>query len=188
MDRKNVFIHPDAEVAKDAVIGEGSYLWKGVQVREGAVVGANCILSKGVYIEDGVRIGNKVKIQNNVSVYKGVTLEDGVFVGPHCVFTNDLNPRSVNPDGTLKSAMDWTVTSTLIRQGASLGAGSIVRCGITIGEWAMTGAGSVITKDVSPYQLVYGNPAQPQGYVCRCGARCGTLQEAMQCNGVHAKG
>ena len=120
-------------------------------------------------MDSGVRIGSNVKIQNNVSLYRGVTLEDGVFCGPHCVFTNDLRPRAINPDGTLKTTEDWHVSETLVRYGAAIGAHATVVCGITIGRWAMVGAGSVVTRDVPDYGLVYGNPARLRGFVCPCG-------------------
>jgi UDP-2-acetamido-3-amino-2,3-dideoxy-glucuronate N-acetyltransferase len=167
----NVKIHPTADVAEEAIIGDGTRIWHQVQVRGGAVIGDNCILGKGVYVDANVHIGNNVKIQNYVSVYDGVTLEDGVFVGPHVCFTNDLRPRAINPDGSIKAAEDWTLTATLIRRGAALGANSTIRCGVTVGEWAMVGSVSVVTRDVPNYGLVYGNPARLQGYVCPCGSR-----------------
>ncbi|MCS6849050.1 MAG: acyltransferase [Anaerolineae bacterium] len=164
-------IHPTAEVSERARIGEGTSIWNNAQVREDAVIGKNCIIGKGVYIDAGVVIGDNVKIQNNVSVFHGVTIEDGVFIGPHVCFTNDMLPRAINPDGTLKSAQDWTVVNTTVRYGASIGANATIVCGITIGRWAMVGAGSVVTKDVPDHGLVYGNPATLRGYVCKCGRR-----------------
>ena len=120
-------IHPTADVSNEATIGDGTSIWMHVQVRPGAQIGENCNIGKGVFIDSNVKIGKNVKIQNYVSVYHGVTLEDGVFVGPHVCFTNDLRPRAINPDGTLKSADDWAVTKTLIRYGAALGANSTIR-------------------------------------------------------------
>lgn len=166
-----VRIHPTADVSENASIGDGTSIWQQVQVREGARIGKNCNLGKGVYIDAGVTIGDNVKIQNYTSVYHGVTLEDGVFIGPHVCFTNDLRPRAVNPDGTLKSADDWILTQTLIRKGAALGANSTIRCGITIGQWAMLGSASVPTRDIPDHGLAYGNPARLKGFVCFCGAR-----------------
>jgi len=162
-------IHPTAEVSDRIEIGDGSSIWHHAQVREGVKIGANCIIGKGVYVDAGVQIGNNVKIQNYVSVYHGVKIEDGVFVGPHVCFTNDMRPRAVNPDGSLKAADDWILSETLIKKGAALGANSTIRCGITIGEWAMVGSGSVVTKDVPPHGLVYGNPARLHAFVCACG-------------------
>lgn len=149
-------IHPTAEVSPQCEIGEGTSIWHQSQVRELAQIGMNCIIGKGVYIDAGVVIGDNVKIQNYVSVFHGVTLEDGVFVGPHVCFTNDLRPRAINPDGTLKGGDDWTLTNTLIRRGASLGANATVRCGVTIGEWAMIGSGSVVTQDIPDFGLAWG--------------------------------
>jgi acetyltransferase-like isoleucine patch superfamily enzyme len=126
----NYYMHPSSDVSPKAVIGNGTKIWQHCQVREDAVLGSNCILSKGVYIDFGVHIGNNVKIQNGISVYHGVTLEDGVFCGPHCVFTNDKQPRSINPDGTLKSADDWVLSETLVRKGAAIGAHATIVCGI----------------------------------------------------------
>jgi len=100
-----------------------------------------------------------------------VTIEDGVFIGPHVCFTNDLWPRAINPDGSLKAADDWVLSQTLVRMGASLGANSTIICGKTIGMWAMVGSGSVISRNVPDYGLVWGNPARLQGFVCPCGAR-----------------
>jgi acetyltransferase-like isoleucine patch superfamily enzyme len=168
---KNVYIHPTSDVSPEAKIGDGTKIWQHCQVRENAEIGENCILSKGVYIDAGVVIGNNVKIQNGVSVYHGVTLEDGVFCGPHCVFTNDKRPRSINPDGSLKGSEDWVVSETLVKKGASIGAHATIICGNTLGEWSMVGAGAVVTKDIPDYGLVIGNPAHLIGFVCPCGER-----------------
>lgn len=162
-------IHNTADVAPSAHIGDGTAVWHLCQIRDGAIIGNNCILGRGVFVDTQVQLGNNVKVQNYVSIFHGVTIEDGVFVGPHVCFTNDLKPRAINPDGTLKSAEDWTVTRTLIRAGASLGANATIRCGITVGRWAMVGAGSVVTHNVPDYGLVYGNPARLYGFVCSCG-------------------
>lgn len=165
------YVHPTAEVSPDAHVGAGTRIWRQAHVREYAHIGETCNIGKGVYIDARVRIGSNVKIQNHVSVFEGVTLEDGVFIGPHVCFTNDLLPRAITPDGRLKSADEWEITPTLVKYGASIGAGSIIICGITIGEFALVGAGSVVTRDVSPHALVFGNPAHPHGYVCRCARR-----------------
>jgi acetyltransferase-like isoleucine patch superfamily enzyme len=168
---KNVRIHPSADVSPEAQIGAGTAIWNQVQIREGSKIGTNCILSKGVYVDTGVMIGNNVKIQNYVSIYHGVTLEDGVMCGPHCVFTNDRLPRAITPDGSLKGGQDWGITTTLVRWGAGIGANATIVCGITIGQWALIGAGAVVTRDVPDYGLVFGNPARLRGFVCPCGTR-----------------
>lgn len=170
-ERPNVHIHPTAEVSDLAEIGPGTRIWNHCQIREGAWLGRNCILGKDVYVDSGVRIGDNCKIQNGISLYQGVTLEAGVFCGPHMVFTNDRSPRAVNPDGSLKGAADWALSRTLVCAGASLGAGAVIIGGVTIGAWAMVGAGSVVTRDVPAYGLVYGNPARLRAFVSPRGAR-----------------
>jgi acetyltransferase-like isoleucine patch superfamily enzyme len=159
----SVYIHPTATVDAGAVIGEGTRVWVNVQIREGVTIGSNCILSKDVYIDHHVSIGDGCKVQNSVSIYNGVTLEDDVFVGPNACFTNDRVPRAFQSD--------WKVTPTLVKHGASIGANATIVCGITIGEYAMVGAGSVVIRDVEPYALVVGNPARAVGYVDRNGNR-----------------
>jgi acetyltransferase-like isoleucine patch superfamily enzyme len=173
-----VFIHPTAEVEAGASIGEGTKIWHLVHVRRGAEIGESCVLARGVFIDAGVRVGARTKIQNYVSVYHGVTIEEGVFVGPHVCFTNDLRPRAVNADLTAKSADDWVLGQTLVRRGAAIGANSTIVCGITIGEWAMVGAGSVVTRDVPDHALVVGNPARMVGYVTAAGVKVATAAEA----------
>lgn len=167
----SVRIHPSAEVSPGAQIGEGTSIWHQAQVRDGARLGRHCIVGKGSYVDTGVQIGDNVKIQNYVSIYHGVTIEDGAFCGPHCVFSNDKRPRAVNPDGSLKSADDWEVTPVLVRKGAAIGANATILCGVSIGQWAMVGAGSVVTRDVPDFGLVLGNPARLCGFVCPCGHR-----------------
>ena len=161
--------HPSADISPRATIGPGTRVWHQAQVREGVRLGANCIVGKGVYLDFGVSVGDNVKIQNGVCVYHGATIEGGVFLGPGAILTNDDLPRATNPNGSLKGDDDWEVSSTLIRRGASIGAGAIILPGVTVGEFAMVGAGSVVTHDVPAHGRVYGNPARSQGYVCRCG-------------------
>lgn len=164
-------IHSTAEISSGTTLGKNVALWHYVQVREGVSIGDNTTLGKNVYVDKNVVIGANCKIQNNCSVYQGVTIESGVFVGPHCVFTNDKMPRAINSDGTLKQQTDWQVEKTLVKEGASLGARAVVLPGLTIGRFALVGAGSVVTKDVPDYGLVYGSPARLQGWVCQCGQR-----------------
>jgi acetyltransferase-like isoleucine patch superfamily enzyme len=166
-----VKIHETAEVSPKANIGAGTRIWHYVQVREGVRIGENCIVGKGAYVDFDVIIGNNVKVQNACQVYHGAVLEDGVFLGPGVILTNDRLPRAINPDGTLKSNADWTVGRTLVKSGAAVGAGSVVLPGVTIGRFSLIGAGSVVTRDVPDYGLVWGNPARLQGFVCPCGTR-----------------
>jgi UDP-2-acetamido-3-amino-2,3-dideoxy-glucuronate N-acetyltransferase len=181
MPSPSFYIHPTAEVSSDAHIGAGTRIWRQAHVRENAQIGEMCTIGKGVYIDAHVHIGSNVKIQNHVSVFEGVTLEDGVFVGPHVCFTNDVSPRAITPEGKLKSADDWIITPTLVKYGASIGAGSIIVCGITIGEFALIGAGSVVTHDIPPHTLVFGNPARARGYACRCARK---LADVFEQNGL----
>ena len=178
MAQSSFYIHPTAEVSPDARVGAGTRIWRHAHIREHAHIGETCNIGKGVYIDVHVHIGSHVKIQNNSSIFEGVTLEDGVFVGPHVCFTNDLAPRAITPTGKLKSADDWEITPTLVKYGASIGAGAVIVCGITIGEFALVGAGSVVTRDVAPHTLVFGNPARQQGYVCRCARRLTNIRQS----------
>jgi len=174
-------IHHTADISPDAQIGERTSIWNWAQVRAGVRIGDDCIIGKGVYIDSGVVIGNRVKIQNHASLFHGLIVEDGVFIGPHACFTNDLFPRAINPDGTLKSASDWVVSPTLVKYGASIGANATIVCGVTIGRWAMIGAGSVVTRDVQDHGLVVGNPARMRGWVCVCGAALTQDQVCPRC-------
>jgi UDP-2-acetamido-3-amino-2,3-dideoxy-glucuronate N-acetyltransferase len=157
----DVFVHPTAEVDEGAQIGEGTKIWHLAHVRSTARIGAGCVIGRNVYVDTNVEIGDLVKVQNNVSVYQGVTIEDEVFVGPCAVFTNDLRPRAQN--------LDWKITPTVVRRGASIGANATIVCGIEVGEYSMIAAGSVVTKNVAPNQLVAGNPARPLGWVDQAG-------------------
>lgn len=159
----NVFIHDSAEVSEKAMLAAGVKIWNLAQVRENAVIGENTIISKNVYIDFAVEIGCNVKIQNNVSVYHGVTIENDVFIGPSAIFTNDFRPRAVN--------VNWKITPTLIKKGASIGAGATLVCGIEIGEYAMIGSGAVVNKTVPNHALVVGNPAKLIGFVYKNGER-----------------
>lgn len=181
MSHDPLFIHPTADVSPHAVIGAGTRIWHQAQVRERACIGENCIVGKGAYIDLGVAIGNNVKIQNGVYVYHGVTVQDGVFLGPGVILTNDRLPRAINPDGSLKSDADWQVSPILIQRGASIGAGAIILPGVTVGEFALVGAGAVVTTDVPVHGLFYGNPARLHGYVCRCGRSLIEQQNQWKC-------
>ena len=171
MANSRVTIHKSADVSKKAKIGKGSSIWNNVQIREDAEIGKNCVLGKNVYIDIDVKVGDNCKIQNNVSIYHGVTIEDGVFIGPHVCFTNDKNPRAINPDGSSKSEDDWQISETLVKYGAAIGANATILPGITIGEWALVGAGAVVTKSVPDYGIVVGSPAKLVGYINKKGGK-----------------
>lgn len=178
----SVVIHTTAEVSPKAQIGSGTRIWHFVQVREGAVIGENCIIGKDVYVDFDVKIGNNVKIQNGALIYHGVSLEDGVFVGPQACFTNDRIPRAITPDGHLKGADDWDVGPTRVKYGASIGAASVVLPDVTIGRFALVGAGAVVTRSVPDHGLVVGNPARLVGYVCRCGRKMERQGKVWHCS------
>ena len=160
----DVFIHPTAVIDAGAQLGAGTRVWHFAHLMPRCVVGNRCIIGQNVFIDNEVVVGHGVKIQNNVSLYNGVVIEDDVFLGPSVVFTNVVNPRSF-----IERKHEFK--KTWIRQGASIGANATVLCGIEIGRYAMVGAGAVVTRSVAPYQVVYGNPAQPRGWVSRDGYR-----------------
>lgn len=168
------WVHESSFVDSGATLGEGTKVWHFCHIQQGAAIGKNCVLGQNVNVGPGVAIGSGVKIQNNVSVYQGVTLEDEVFCGPSVVFTNDLCPRSPYPKGA------QAYQNTLVRQGASIGANATVLCGITIGCWAMVGAGAVVSGNVPDYALMVGVPARQRGWVCRCGR---ALSQNLRCPG-----
>jgi UDP-2-acetamido-3-amino-2,3-dideoxy-glucuronate N-acetyltransferase len=162
-------IADSADVDDSASIGTGSRIWHQAQIREGARIGKNCVVGRAAYIDHGVSVGDNCKIQNQALIYAPATLSDGVFVGPAAVLTNDHNPRAVSPDGRLKDASDWQAEGVVVEEGASIGAAAVVLPGVTIGSWAMVGAGAVVTKTVPPYALVVGSPARRVGWVGRSG-------------------
>ena len=158
----NYFAHQTAIIDEGCQIGDGTKIWHFSHIMSGAIVGSNCNIGQNVVISPLVVLGNNVKVQNNVSVYTGVTCEDDVFLGPSVVFTNVINPRSA-----INRKNQYLATK--VCKGASIGANATVVCGITIGTFAMIGAGSVITKDIQPYALVMGNPARQTGWVSEYG-------------------
>ena len=161
---KPIQIHPSAIVDEGAVIDSGTKIWHFSHLMPHCQVGKNCIIGQNVYIDNHVIIGDGVKIQNNVSVYNGVIIEDEVFLGPSVVFTNVINPRSfIERKNEFKK--------TLIRKGATIGANATIVCGSEIGEYAMVGAGSVVTRNIKSFALVYGNPARQHGWVSKSGMR-----------------
>jgi UDP-2-acetamido-3-amino-2,3-dideoxy-glucuronate N-acetyltransferase len=157
-------VHESACVDEPCEIGAGTRIWHFCHVMRDARIGRGCNLGQNVFVASGVRIGDNVKIQNNVSLYTGVVVEDDVFLGPSMVFTNVINPRSH------VSRRDEYRT-TVVRQGATIGANATVICGVTIGRHAFIGAGAVVTRDVPPHALVLGVPGEIQGWMCQCGVR-----------------
>ncbi|MGN5376490.1 acyltransferase [Sphingomonas hankookensis] len=157
-------IHETAIVDAGATIGEGTRIWHWAHICSGARIGAGCSLGQNVFVANDVVIGDNVKVQNNVSVYDAVTLEDDVFCGPSMVFTNVYNPRSA-------IARKDEYRPTLVRRGTTLGANCTIVCGVTIGEYAFVGAGSVVNRDVVPYALMVGVPARQVGWMSAHGER-----------------
>jgi len=158
---ENVFIHKDA-LAESDTIGAGTRVWRNAHILRGAVIGENCNIGENCYIEGHVSIGSGVTVKNNVAIWDNITVEDDVFIGPAAVFTNDYRPRA----HIKKTFRD--LDATLIKKGATVGANATIVCGITIHEHAFVGAGSVVTGDVPPYGIVYGNPAKLRGRMCAC--------------------
>lgn len=152
------FKHESSYVDEGAEIGDGTKIWHFCHVMSGAKIGKNCSLGQNVNVGGKAIIGDGVKIQNNVSVYDNVVIEDDVFCGPSCVFTNVINPRAF-----VERKHEYK--QTIIKKGASIGANATIVCGVTVGEYALIGAGSVVTKDVPAYALVYGSPARVRGKV-----------------------
>ena len=158
------FAHPTAVIDENCIIGDGTKIWHFSHIMSGCIIGEQCNIGQNVVISPKLELGRNVKIQNNVSVYTGVICEDDVFLGPSMVFTNVINPRShVNRKNEY--------AQTIVRKGASIGANATIVCGNEIGEYALIGAGAVITKEVKPFALVIGNPARQTGWVSRNGQK-----------------
>ncbi|MGN6326423.1 acyltransferase [Pseudolysinimonas sp.] len=164
-------IADSAQVEDGAIVGAGAQIWHRAHVRSGAEIGGGTVIGSGVYVGPGVRMGRNCKVQNLALVYEPAVLEDGVFVGPAVVFTNDLNPRAVNPDMSLKSADDWHAVGVTVRAGAAIGARSVCVAPVEIGPWALVAAGSTVVRDVPAFALVAGSPARRIGWVGRVGVR-----------------
>jgi UDP-2-acetamido-3-amino-2,3-dideoxy-glucuronate N-acetyltransferase len=160
-----------ADVAVSARIGAGSRIWHLAQIGENAVLGTSCVVGRGAYVGPGVHVGDRVKIQNYALVYAPALLETGVFIGPAVVLTNDLHPRAVDVAGEPKTGGDWSPVAVVVREGASLGARVVCVAPVTVGRWAMVGAGAVVVRDVPDFALVVGSPARQIGWVGRSGER-----------------
>ncbi len=171
MTPSKFFKHEKALVAPEAEIGEGTRVWAFANVLGGAKIGSHCNIADGCFVEGGAVIGNHVTLKNQVAVWDGVSLADDVFVGAGVTFINDRYPRSHRSDA-------WTLEKTTVHKGATIGANATVLCGLSIGTYAVVGAGSVVTKDVKPHTIVAGNPARFAGHACRCGRK---LNDALHC-------
>jgi len=175
MAEKNYFAHPTAIIDEPVDIGDGTQIWHFCHVMSGAKIGGNCMIGQNVFLGKGVVLGNNIKVQNNVSIFDGVTLEDDVFCGPSMVFTNVFNPRSF-------ISRKKEFRKTLVKRGATIGANATVVCGYTIGKYALVGAGTVVTKDVPDYALVYGNPGKVKGWVCQCAVQISFEEGGAKCD------
>lgn len=160
-----------ADVSGSAQIAEGTSVWHLAQIREDAVIGRGCIIGRGAYIGTGVHLGDHCKVQNYALVYEPAVLEDGVFIGPAVVLTNDLFPRAINPDGSVKSSDDWEAVGVVVRRGASVGARAVCVAPVEIGQWATIAAGAVVTHDVPAFALMAGVPARRIGWVGHAGVK-----------------
>jgi UDP-2-acetamido-3-amino-2,3-dideoxy-glucuronate N-acetyltransferase len=168
----SVFVHERALCETDS-IGARTRIWAFAHVMKGASIGSDCNVGDHAFVESGARLGNKVTVKNCVLVWDKVTVEDEVFLGPNMVFTNDMNPRA-----TVKKPAD-SFLPTLVRRGASIGANATIVCGITIGESAFIGAGTVVIRDVPSHAMVVGNPGRQIGWMCSCGEK---LPESLTCS------
>ncbi len=164
-------IHPTALIEENVQIGDGSSVWDNVHIRHGSTIGTDCIVGEKSYIAYDVKIGDRVKINAMVYICTAVTIEDGVMISAGTVFTNDRFPRATTVDlAELRSSEpDEDTLPTLVKAGATIGAGCVIGNDLAIGRWAMIGMGSLVTKDVADFHLVMGHPARPAGCVCRCG-------------------
>ena len=178
----SIYKHPTALMETDQ-IGDNTKIWAYVHIMKGVQIGASSNIGDHCFIESGVVVGDNVTIKNGNMLFEGVTLENGVFIGPHVFFTNDLYPRSPRlPEAKMRyENRDW-FSPTLVKYGATLGAGAIILAGVIIGKFAMVAAGAVVTKDVPPYSLVAGNPARHRGWVCKCGQKLNFQDDVAVCN------
>lgn len=178
-DKPHFFVHESSYVDQPCSVGRGTKIWHFSHIMKDSTIGENCNIGQNVVVSPGCVIGNNVKIQNNVSVYTGVILEDDVFCGPSMVFTNVINPRS-----HIERKDEYKTTR--VKQGATIGANATVICGNTLGKYALVGAGSVVSRDVPDYAVVYGVPAKLRGWACSCGlnlsfSNTGESEEVARC-------
>jgi len=166
------FRHRTALLGPKAKIGEKTKIWAFTNIQDGALIGKHCKICDGCFIEKGAIIGDYVTLKNGISVFEGIIIEDDVFCGTNVTFINDRYPRSNRKE-------PWVLEKTRIKKGASLGSNATILCGVTIGEYSVVGAGSVVTKDVKSYTIVVGNPARFQGYACQCGRK---LEDSLRCS------
>lgn len=164
-------VHETAIIGFNVEIGDGTAVWDNVHIRDGARIGTDCVIGEKTYLGPNVVVGHLVKINTSAFICTGVTIERGVMVSAHVVFTNDRYPRATTPDleRLRPSEADETTLSTLVCEGATIGAAAVIGPGIVVGRFAMIGMGSVVTRSVPDFHLVIGNPAVTVGYVCRCG-------------------
>lgn len=174
MYQPNFYAHETTVIDENCEIGQGTKIWHFSHIMSNCIIGENCNIGQNVVVSPQVVLGKNVKVQNNVSIYTGVICEDDVFLGPSMVFTNVTNPRSaINRKNEYKQ--------TLVKKGATIGANATIVCGHNIGEYALIGAGAVVTKEVKPYALVVGNPAQQIGWVSECGHRLSFDENEIAC-------
>lgn len=170
-------VSQSAIVDDSAQLGEDVTVWHFSQIRENVSIGSSTSIGKSVYIGPNVSVGARCKIQNNAQIYEPCVIDDGVFIGPGAVLTNDKNPRAVNPSGKLKSAQDWVPVGVKIGKGASIGANATCVAPIVIGQWALIGAGALVTRDVPQFALMIGVPAKQVGWVGELGEKLNPLSD-----------
>lgn len=169
---KKYWSHKSTEIEKKAKIGQGTKIWHNCQILSGAQIGKNCIIGHNCFVSSRAELGNNVKLESNIDVWDLIILKDFVFIGPSAVFTNDINPRAKYSKKKNPHYGKWI--STIVKEGATVGANATIVCGVSrriIGKWAMIGAGAVVSKNVSDYTIVKGNPAEVTGWVCECGKK-----------------
>ncbi len=169
--RTKFFRHKTALIGSKAKIGEGTRIWAFANIQDGAIIGKGCKICDCCFVEKGAVVGNYVTLKNGIAVFEGITLEDDVFCGTNTAFVNDRYPRSHRKD-------PWVLEKTVVKKGATIGSNATIMCGIVIGEYAVVGAGSVVTKNVPAHTVVAGSPAEFKGYACVCGKK---LNDTLKC-------